>query len=108
MSYLVAGLKLVFKDLAHGKVASPSGEPRVEVFQDRGGVASFAKALAEGEEPLYEKPFLIRGQEGEVEVEVGLLHTKGYTAEILTYANMIPTRDGGTHLTAFKPPTAGP
>jgi DNA gyrase subunit B len=93
VSFLVAGLKLVFKDIIHGKE---------EVFQDKGGVASFAKALAEGEELLYEKPFLIRGQEGEVEVEVGFLHTKGYTTELLTYANMIPTRDGGTHLTAFK------
>lgn len=37
-----------------------------------------------------------------MEVEVGFLHTQGYNAEILTYANMIPTRDGGTHLTAFK------
>lgn len=35
-------------------------------------------------------------------MEVGFLHTQGYNAEILTYANMIPTRDGGTHLTAFK------
>jgi len=93
VSFLVAGLRLVFKDLIHG---------REEVFQDKGGVASFAKALAEGEELLYEKPFLIRGQEGEVEVEVGFIHTKGYTTEILAYANMIPTRDGGTHLTAFK------
>lgn len=33
---------------------------------------------------------------------MGFLHTQGYNAEILTYANMIPTRDGGTHLTAFK------
>lgn len=65
-------------------------------------MASFAKALAEGEDLLYEKPFLIRGTHGEVEVEVGFLHTQGYNAEILTYANMIPTRDGGTHLTAFK------
>ena len=93
VSYLVAGLKLVFKDLIHG---------REDVYLDKGGVASFAKALAEGEELLYEKPFLLKGQEGEVEVEVGLIHTKGYNAEILTYANMIPTRDGGTHLTAFK------
>ena len=93
VAYLVAGLKLVFQDRQHG---------REEVFLDKGGVASFAKALAEGEDLLYEKPFLIRGTHGEVEVEVGFLHTQGYNAEILTYANMIPTRDGGTHLTAFK------
>ena len=63
VAYLVAGLKLVFQDRQHG---------REEVFLDKGGVASFAKALAEGEDLLYEKPFLIRGTHGEVEVEVGV------------------------------------
>jgi DNA gyrase subunit B len=93
VSYLVAGLKLHFRDLVHG---------REETFFDKGGVASFAKALAEGEVLLHEKPLFLRGGEGEVEVEVGLVYTQGYTTEILTYANMIPTRDGGTHLTGFK------
>ncbi len=93
VAYLVAGLKLSFKDLVHGKE---------EVFLDKGGVASFAQALAREEDLLYPKPFLLRGRVGEVEVEAGLIHTQGYTGEILTYANMIPTRDGGTHLTAFK------
>ncbi|MER3557976.1 MAG: DNA topoisomerase IV subunit B, partial [Thermus sp.] len=68
----------------------------------KGGVASFALALAEGEELLSEKPFLLKGQQDKVEVEVGLAFTKGYNTELLSYANMIPTRDGGTHLTAFR------
>jgi len=93
VAFLVAGLRIVFRDEVHG---------REEVFWDKGGVASFALALAEGEELLSEKPFLLKGQQDKVEVEVGLAFTKGYNTELLSYANMIPTRDGGTHLTAFR------
>ena len=93
VGFLTGGLKLTLVDERTGKK---------EVFQDRGGVASFAKALAEGEEPLYERPILLSGKSGEIEVDVGLLHTRGYHTEILAYANLIPTRDGGTHVSGFR------
>ena len=93
VSFLVAGLKLVLKDEKTSKE---------ETFLDKGGVASFAKALTEGEELLYEKPVLLSGSLDAVELDVGLAHTRGYNSELVTYANMIPTRDGGTHLSGFK------
>ncbi|ADH62276.1 DNA gyrase, B subunit [Allomeiothermus silvanus DSM 9946] len=93
VSFLVAGLRLVFKDEVHQKE---------EVFFDKGGVASFAKFLAEGEEALYEKPVLLQGEVDVVSVEVGLIHTKGYSNQLVSYANMIPTKDGGTHISGFK------
>ncbi len=93
VSFLAGGLKIILKDERKGKE---------EVFHDKGGVASFAKALAEGEEFLYDKPVRLHGQVEDVEVDVGLIHTKGYTTELLTYANMIPTRDGGVHLSGFR------
>jgi DNA gyrase subunit B len=90
---LVAGLRLVFKDEIHQKE---------EVFFDKGGVASFAKFLAEGEEALYEKPVLLQGDVDVVGVDVGLIHTKSYNNQLVSYANMIPTKDGGTHISGFK------
>ncbi|MER3461520.1 MAG: DNA topoisomerase IV subunit B [Armatimonadota bacterium] len=93
VSFLVAGLKLVFKDEIHEKE---------EVFYDKGGVASFAKFLAEGEELLYDKPILLQGDVDTVSVDVGLVHTKSYNIGLVTYANMIPTGNGGTHLSGFK------
>ncbi|MER3484464.1 MAG: DNA topoisomerase IV subunit B, partial [Meiothermus sp.] len=86
VSFLVAGLKLVFKDEIHEKE---------EVFYDKGGVASFAKFLAEGEELLYDKPILLQGDVDTVSVDVGLVHTKSYNIGLVTYANMIPTGNGG-------------
>ena len=93
VSFLVAGLKLVFKDEIHQKE---------EVFYDKGGVSSFAKFLAEGEEFLYEKPVLLQGDVDVVGVDVGLVHTKSYNNQLIGYANMIPTKDGGTHLSGFR------
>ncbi|HGY09076.1 MAG TPA: DNA topoisomerase IV subunit B, partial [Oceanithermus profundus] len=93
VSYLAGGLRIELADERSGKQ---------EVFHDKGGVASFARALAEGEELLYDKPGRLSGQVDEVEVDVGFIHTKGYTTQLLSYANMIPTRDGGVHLSGFR------
>lgn len=93
VSFLAGGLKIILKDERSGKE---------EMFQDKGGVASFAKALAEGQEFVYDKPILLTGKVDEVEVDVGLIHTTGYLGEQLAYANMIATRDGGTHLSGFR------
>lgn len=93
VSYLVAGLKLLFKDDIHAKEES---------FYDKGGVASFAKYLAGDTELLYEKPAFLQGEVESVSVDVGLIHGKNYNIELVTYANMIPTKDGGTHLSGFK------
>ncbi|RDI96268.1 type IIA DNA topoisomerase subunit B [Meiothermus sp. QL-1] len=93
VSFLVAGLRLVFRDGLHHKE---------EVFFDKGGVGSFARYQVDGEELLYEKPILLQGQVEAVGVEVGLVHTKGYTPILSSFANMIPTVDGGTHVSGFK------
>ena len=93
VSYLAGGLRIELRDERTGKH---------EVFHDKGGVASFAKALADGEELLYDKPGRLSGQVDDVEVDVGFIHTKGYTTQLLSYANMIPTRDGGVHLSGFR------
>ncbi|MBX3144804.1 MAG: DNA topoisomerase IV subunit B, partial [Trueperaceae bacterium] len=85
-------------------------EVKREVFHEKGGVAAFAATLAKDSKVLYEKPIEIKGTASvetdrgvqEVEVDVGLMHTAGFGQTILTYANMITNRDGGTQLTGFK------
>ncbi|MDW8089902.1 MAG: DNA topoisomerase subunit B [Meiothermus sp.] len=93
VSFLVAGLRLVFKDEVHQKE---------EVFFDKGGLGSFARYQAGGEELLYDRPVLLKGEVDAVSVEVGLVHTKGYTPILSSFANMIPTVDGGTHVSGFR------
>ena len=103
LAYLTGGVMFVLEDRRHTEV-------RREVFQEQGGVAAFAANLARESKLLYDDPILIRSTatvdlgdtSEEIEVEVGLIHASGYNQTVLTYANMITNRDGGTHLTGFK------
>lgn len=79
------------------------GEVLHEIFHEQGGVANFAESLVGEGKRLYDEPIVFRGKHGDVEVEVAFIHGGSYSSDnILTYANMIRTRDGGTPLTGFK------
>ncbi len=103
LAFLTGGVKIVLTD--------ERGEtPKTETFHEQGGVAAFAQNLAREAELLYDKPVVISGTAAvqtdlglhDIEVDVGLIHNTNYGQTILTYANMITNRDGGTHLTGFK------
>ena len=95
LAYLTGGVKIILEDHRHKEV-------RHEVFYEKGGVAAFADSLAPEGKKIYDSPLLIKGVSEEIEVEVGMMHSAGYGQMVLTYANMITNRDGGTHLTGFK------
>ena len=96
LAYLTGGVKIILEDHRH------KNDLRKETFHEQGGVAAYAHNLADEGKHLYEKPMLIKGASENIEVDVGMMHTSGYGQMVLTYANMITNRDGGTHLTGFK------
>ncbi|WP_291424266.1 DNA gyrase subunit B [Deinococcus sp.] len=100
LAYLT-GLKIVLRDERknlHG------GEIMEEVLHEKGGIANFARALVtDSEKLLYDQPIMMSGNHSGVNVRVAFIHANTYSSDnILTYANMIRTRDGGTPLTGFK------
>ncbi len=95
LAYLMGGLKIVL-------VNEREGHQKTEVFQERGGVAAYARSLVGDDKLLYEAPILIKGMFEGVAVEIGLIHSTSYTPNLLAYANMITNRDGGTHMTGFR------
>ncbi|MFD2609925.1 DNA topoisomerase subunit B [Deinococcus taklimakanensis] len=100
LAYLT-GLKITIRD---ERTELHAGEIKEEVFFEQGGIANFARALVTDDTKLlYDQPILMRGKHSDVEVEVAFIHANTYASDnILTYANMIRTRDGGTPLTGFK------
>ncbi|GGM04351.1 DNA topoisomerase subunit B [Deinococcus aerophilus] len=100
LAYLT-GLKIVIRD---ERTNLHAGQVREETFFEQGGIANFARALVTDESKLlYDQPIVMRGSHNGVEVEVAFIHANTYASDnILTYANMIRTRDGGTPLTGFK------
>lgn len=75
-------------------------------FCFEGGIASFVSYLNDGKEPIFPEPIYFsgsrEGDSGPIEFEVAMQWNGGYTENIYTYVNNIPTRHGGTHLTGFS------
>ena len=72
------------------------------MFCYKGGIADYVQYLNEGREVLYDKPLYVEAKEPHFEVAVAIQHTEGYSENIYSYVNNIPTAEGGTHEVGFK------
>jgi len=67
-----------------------------------GGIKSFVKYLNKGKELIQEDPFYIEKQTEEMLVEVSLQYHMSMKDKIISFANNIPTIEGGMHETGFR------
>jgi len=75
---------------------------RKYAFFFEGGVKSFLRYLLEGERPIQEEIFYFKKEVQNVEIESALCWTEDVEEEILSFANNVATKEGGTHLSGFK------
>jgi DNA gyrase subunit B len=93
MAFLTKGLRMHFVDERSG---------REMTFYFEGGVYSFVRYLARGQEPLHPQPVYIERQVDSTQVEVALQYVDSFRELVLSFANNINTIEGGTHLTGFR------
>jgi DNA gyrase subunit B len=100
LAFLNKGITIRFKD-----ERQTDGKEDVTFYYE-GGIRSFVSHLNENKEPLFEPPVYIHGvregDDGPVEVEIGMQWNSTYQELIYTFVNNIPTKHGGTHLTGFS------
>src|SRR5258705_2757374 len=85
-------------------------ENKKETFFYRQGIEEFVKQLSKNKQPLHPKPIILIGKravkienrEDDVFVDCVMQYNDSYNDQILCFANSIPNRDGGTHLTGFR------
>ena len=94
LSFLNAGLKIVFED--------ERTDAEAEVMQYKGGIAEYVKYLNRNKEPLHSKPIYFEAKRDDLEVEVSLQYTTAYNETVSSFANNINTHEGGTHLSGFR------
>ncbi|MBM4365398.1 MAG: DNA gyrase subunit B [Deltaproteobacteria bacterium] len=94
IAYIHKGLRILFRDEMSGSY---------EEFRHEGGIRDWALALARktGRTPIVPEPFYACKENG-VRVEVALCWTDGTRELFSSYANGIPTGNGGTHETGAK------
>ncbi len=66
-----------------------------------GGIKSLVAALNRNKTTLHD-PFYFSKAQGDLTIEVALQYNDGFSETLESYVNVIPTPEGGTHLTGFR------
>ncbi|MBZ2173300.1 DNA topoisomerase (ATP-hydrolyzing) subunit B [Nitratidesulfovibrio sp. SRB-5] len=92
LAYLNKGLEIEFID---------ERSAETHVFRADGGIRQFVRDLNSGESGIH--PIIDgEGMTDGVTVDFALQYNAGYKENVLTFANNIRTKEGGTHLAGFK------
>jgi DNA gyrase subunit B len=92
-AFLNAGLEIEILDESSGQS---------DKFRYDGGISEFVQHINRNKTPLHPSPIFFKAEKEDVEVEIAIQYTDGYTENIFTFANNINTHEGGTHLSGFK------
>ncbi len=97
-AFLNAGLKIVFTD------RRDADDIKSETLCYEGGIKQFVEHIHEtrGLESLSGDVIHFSGSQGEASAEIALQYNDSYNEIILSFANNIHTKDGGSHETGFK------
>ncbi|MCI7813262.1 MAG: DNA topoisomerase (ATP-hydrolyzing) subunit B [Lachnospiraceae bacterium] len=95
IAFLMKEVKIVLRD-------DRPEEPMERVFHYEGGTKEFVTYLNKGKTPLYPDIIYCEGVRDDIIVEVALQHNSTYTESSYSFANNIPTPEGGTHVLGFK------
>lgn len=67
-----------------------------------GGIVQFVKYLNKNKTMLHDEPIYFCTEKDMTIVEIAMQYNDSYNENICTFANNIPTHEGGTHLMGFK------
>ncbi|MEK7800841.1 MAG: toprim domain-containing protein, partial [Pseudomonadota bacterium] len=91
-AYLIAGLQFHLVDERTGERAN---------FYFEGGIKSLVVALNRNKVVLHDPIYLAKATD-EMSIEVALQYNDGFSETVESFVNVIPTPEGGTHLTGFR------
>ncbi len=93
VAYLVAGIFFHLYD-------ERTNEERHYYFQS--GLATLIKHLNKNKALIHPEPILIHRVVEGVDVEVAIQYNDGFNENVESFANVVPTTEGGSHLTGFR------
>ncbi|TCI53075.1 DNA topoisomerase (ATP-hydrolyzing) subunit B [Exiguobacterium sp. SH1S21] len=95
LAFLNKGLRIVAKD--------ERGDETIERnYYYEGGIKSYVEHLNRSKSSIHEEPVYVHGTKDGIEVEIALQYNEGFSSNIYSFTNNIPTHEGGTHETGFK------
>ena len=76
-------------------------DDRLTGYYFDGGILSLLRDLNKNKKTLHE-PLYFKGQSDTTEIELALQYNDGVSENVMSFVNVINTKEGGTHLTGFK------
>lgn len=95
LAFLAKGVRISLQDKRKGR-------EREAVYQYDGGIVAFVEHLNKAKDPIHEDIIYVSKAVEDVLVEVALQYNDGYNDSTFTFANLINTPEGGTHLSGFR------
>ncbi len=77
-------------------------EVKEHTFEYEGGISEYVAFLNKDKQVLFEPPVYIKGEEGDIQVEIALQYNSEYSPSIYSFCNNVNTQEGGTHEDGFK------
>ncbi len=71
-------------------------------YRYEGGISAFIEYLNRDKTSLFPKPLEIRGERDGVSVEMAFQYTDDYIERLFSFANLIHTVEGGTHVAGLR------
>lgn len=93
LAFLNPGVRIIFSDEQVDKK---------DEFLSIGGIIEFVKFINRGKEILHNEPIYIQGERNGIIAEVAIQYNGTYSDNLLSFANCINTKEGGTHVSGFK------
>ena len=93
VAYLVAGISFHLFDERDGDEAH---------FYFQSGIAALIKQLNRNSGLVHQTPIYVNKSVNEIEVEVAIQYNDGFAENVESFANVVPTTEGGTHVTGFR------
>src|SRR3989338_7317049 len=93
VAYLVAGIHFYLYD-------ERSNQTMHYFFES--GIATLISHLNKNKVLVHPNPIIIHRTIDEVDVEIAIQYNDGFNENVESFANVVPTTEGGTHLTGFR------
>ncbi|MBR6028175.1 MAG: DNA gyrase subunit B [Clostridia bacterium] len=97
LAYLNRGVMITFVD-----ETAKEEDKREQVFYSEGGIIDYVKYINETKTPLSDDVIYLEGKKDSTICRLALQYTTDYADSVFSYANNIPTHEGGSHEAGFK------
>jgi len=95
LAFLNRGLKIILVD-------DREDEPKETTLHYEGGIVSFVQYINQNKDVIHEDIIYYSGEKENAEIEIAMQYTDTYVENVFSFANNIPTTEGGSHVTGFK------